>query len=248
MKAFEEKYTAWIDGRLEGAALSAFEQELARRAAATEAQADKADAAQLRKLLRHNLQAPVLTNSEFFSLQIRERIEAERAATRPAPSERAAWLGWFATPVTRLVGLGAAALFVVAALYYGMMPPRNNSASDTVARTSPAKPAEANVEVATATAPLAERRAGSNLMVLNDTPTPSPAPEDNIDDESPGFSAVVPDPAATHTTAVPLHYKNSNVNVLWINGLDYMPTVPDGQPASPPAASPASAPADPHHG
>ena len=52
MKTFEERYTAWIDGRLEGSALTAFEQELTRRAAAGEAQADRQDTQRLRALLR----------------------------------------------------------------------------------------------------------------------------------------------------------------------------------------------------
>jgi hypothetical protein len=254
MKTFEERYTAWIDGRLEGGALSAFEQELARRAAAAEAQADKADASRLRLLLRENLQAPALTNGEFFSLQVRERIEAERAAShRREPAERPSWLGWFAGPVTRLVGLGAAALFVAGALYYGMMPLHNATPPETAAlRTAPAARNAASgasgpaAEVpAVAAAPNAERRArsGDDLMAKNDTP----APED-IDDESPGFAARVPDPSTTSATATPLHYRDANVNVLWINGLDYMPNVPDSQPAAPPAAPPAVGSAAPHHG
>ena len=157
MKTFEERYTAWIDGRLEGTSLGAFEQELARRAAAAEAQADKADAGRLRLLLRANLQAPVLTNAEFFSLQIRERIEAERGASRRpqlAP-EASSWLAWFTGPVTRLVGLGAAALFVAGALYYGMMPPHAGMSGAMAARTRPgvrhAVSLEAPVAIAAAT-------------------------------------------------------------------------------------------------
>ncbi len=252
MKTFEERYTAWIDDRLEGGALGAFEQELARRAAAPEAQADKTDASRLGMLLRENLHAPALTNAEFFSLQIRERIENERAAARPAaPAAWAAWLGWFTGPMTRLVGLSAVALFVIGALYYGMMPQHTGApAAATVARTAPAPVNRGNapVQVAAATAGAEHgRRSGDNLMVKNDTPAPS----EDIDDESPGFAARVPDPATTSATATPLHYRDANVNVLWINGLDYMPTVPDGQAAASPAASPppgAPASANPHHG
>jgi hypothetical protein len=251
MKTFEERYTAWIDGRLEGGALGAFEQELSRRAAAAEAQADKTDASRLRRLLRENLQAPALTNAEFFSLQIRERIEAERAASRrPQAAERPFWLAWFAGPVTRVVGLGAAAVFVAGALYYGMMPSHTGAPAETAAavRATPAAAnspasASANVQVA-ANAPGADHgtRPGNELMAKNEPP-----PED-IDDESPGFAARVPDPATTNATATPLHYRDANVNVLWINGLDYMPNVPDGQPAAPAAASPSPGSAQPHHG
>jgi hypothetical protein len=252
MKTFEERYTAWIDDRLEGNALGGFEQELSRRAAATEAQADKADAGRLRSLLRANLQAPVLTNAEFFSLQIRERIEAERGASRrPEFSpEATSWLGWFTGPVTRFVGLGAAALFVAGALYYGMMPPHAGAPGATMVRAVPAirhdLGHEAAVAVAAATPPRAHQaRSGDDLMARNDVAAP-----DDIDDESPGFAARVPDPATTSATATPLHYKDANVNVLWINGLDYMPSVPaaaNGSPAPAPSAGP-DASMNPHHG
>ncbi len=117
MKTFEERYTAWIDGQLEGGALAAFEQELARRAEAGDAAAelDKADALQLRALLKEHLQAPALTNAEFFNHQMRERIDAEidRAAARREAAARPAWrLPAFAWPFLRLAGAGAACLFV----------------------------------------------------------------------------------------------------------------------------------------
>ena len=54
MKTFEERYTAWIDGQLEGGALTAFEQELTRRAAEGEAEADKAG----RRLPAHAVAGP----------------------------------------------------------------------------------------------------------------------------------------------------------------------------------------------
>ena len=73
---------------------------------------------------------------------------------------------------------------------------------------------------------------------------------DDIDDESPGFAARVPDPATTSATATPLHYKDANVNVLWINGLDYMPRVPDAAGGSPAPTQPEApgAAMNPHHG
>ena len=45
------------------------------------------------------------------------------------------------------------------------------------------------------------------------------------------------------TTATPLHFAKPDVNVIWINGLDYLPNVPgEGQAAQAPAASPTAAP------
>ena len=127
MKTFEERYTAWIDGQLTGDALTAFEQELARRAEAGDAAAevDKTAALQLRSLLKEHLQAPGLTNTEFFSHQMRERIDAEidKAAARREAAARPAWrLPAFAWPFARVAGAGVVALFVAGALYYGMVP------------------------------------------------------------------------------------------------------------------------------
>ena len=136
MKTFEERYTAWIDGQLEGGALTAFEQELARRAEAGDAEAagvDKADALQLRALLKEHLQAPVLTNAEFFNHQMRERIDAEctlAARRREAAARPAFRLPAFAWPFLRIAGVGAACLFVVGALYYGLAPSHPDSGQE----------------------------------------------------------------------------------------------------------------------
>ena len=137
MKTFEERYTAWIDGQLAGDALVAFEQELARRAEAGDAESaetDKAQALGLRALLKEHLRAPALTNTEFFSHQMRERIDAEidRAARRREAAARPAWqFPAFAWPFARLAGVGLACLFVAGALYYGMMPPHQNDTPKT---------------------------------------------------------------------------------------------------------------------
>lgn len=253
MKTFEERYTSWIDGGLEGGALTAFEQELVRRSAAAEARADKAAALQLRQLLREHLHAPGLANADFFSLQVRERLEAERgAAPRPEAGWNPGWLSWLAWPMARMAGLAAAGLFVAGALYYGMMPPQAGpSPTVAAARTAPAIPAAVNngggdARVAAASAPemAGHRRSGDDLLAKNETPAPAAV---EIDANPPDLAARVPDPA-TNTTATPLHYKDANVNVLWTNGLDYMPQVPEEQPASPPPDAPAPAPADAHHG
>ena len=93
MKTFEERYTAWIDGELEGNALVAFEQELACRATVSDAYADKADAMRLSSFLHDHLQSPALTNADFFNHQLRERIAGERAASQRANAERSSGRG-----------------------------------------------------------------------------------------------------------------------------------------------------------
>lgn len=240
MKTFEERYTAWIDHRLEGAALAAFEQELARRSGPDEARADRAEAGRLRSLLLEHLRAPELGNAEFFSLQVRQRIDAEREAAAPkAAAGGREWPALFAWPVTRLLGAGGACLFVAAALYYGLMPPRLGAPAPGLARSSASPlPARQATELAAAKPALPAwriPRPGDDLMARNDAPK-QPA----IDDPAPDLAATVPAAAGTSTTATPLHYKDQNVNVLWINGLDYMPTVPaaDVPPANGPGAAP----------
>src|SRR5213593_3013932 len=76
MKTFEEKWTAWVDGQLSGRELAEFETSLPNKAAA---QAEKAEARKLGKLLKNELGFQTLANEEFFSHQLRERIAQENA-------------------------------------------------------------------------------------------------------------------------------------------------------------------------
>ncbi len=99
MKTFEERYTAWLDGQLAGAELAAFEQELARRGEMGDAEADRADCGRLRLLLQAQLRAPELSNQDFFSLQVRQRIDADRQPSRAtSPAEGSALPGLFPWP------------------------------------------------------------------------------------------------------------------------------------------------------
>src|SRR6266705_5751287 len=82
MKTFEENWTAWLDGQLSGRELSEFEASLPDKAAA---EAEKAGARKLGELLKRELSARTLTNEEFFSHQLREKI----ARLREAPARRA---------------------------------------------------------------------------------------------------------------------------------------------------------------
>src|SRR5438132_271663 len=74
MKTFEEKWTAWLDGHLTGRELAEFEASLPDKAAA---ETERADAKKLSTLLKRELAAHALTNEEFFSHQVRERIARE---------------------------------------------------------------------------------------------------------------------------------------------------------------------------
>src|SRR3978361_1924190 len=81
MKPFEERYTAWIDGRLAGDELAEFERTLPDRATA---EADRAQARRCGEFLRRHAEAPALSNADFFSHQLMERLAAEERAGRPA--------------------------------------------------------------------------------------------------------------------------------------------------------------------
>src|ERR1700757_3656240 len=107
MKTFEEKWTAWLDDQLSGSELSEFEASLPDKAAA---QAEKAEAKKLGELLKRELSARPLTNEEFFSHQLRERIAQERDEQRRESVRRSPTSHWWTIP--RLLWAGAASLAV----------------------------------------------------------------------------------------------------------------------------------------
>ena len=110
MKTYEEKWTAWLDGQLSGSELIEFEASLPDLAAA---EAEKRDAHKLGAFLRQELGAPALSNEEFFSHQLHERIARETEGSASARGFRSSW--W---TVPRLVWSGATALalFVICAI------------------------------------------------------------------------------------------------------------------------------------
>ena len=239
MKTFEERYTAWIDGQLTGTALAAFEQELARRAEAGDAAAaetDKAAALQLRSLLKEHLQAPALGNTEFFSHQMRERIDAEvdkAAARREAAARPAFRFPAFVWPFARFAGVGVLCLFVAGALYYGMVP-AHPQANPQIASATPAPQQTPGDQVAVSSpapqpqAPGTGRAPDNALAMLQ----PSPTPVDLNDDIH-----VVPPTAGNTPSATSLHI--GNAGVIWVTNPPYLPNVPAAasSPTSAPAAS-----------
>ncbi len=234
MKTFEERYTAWIDGQLAGPALTSFELELSRRAAAGEARADKTDADRLHQLLTSHLRAPAMTNTEFFSHQLRERIEADRRTDeRRRESPRAGRRPLFAWSFGQLAGLGGAFVFVAAALYYGLMPtqPVSTDGGPRLVQQPAANVAPAtNDPTAREPSPVvpAQRGPAGDMQLAKASPTPPP-----IDAAAPAdIEKVQVTDQAKPTTATPLHYQKPDVNVIWINGLDYLKDVPSDSPAA----------------
>ena len=114
MTPFEEKFTAWVDGKLSGKELEAFEMELA---AHPEAGKDKEDMVRIGALLRSHPTVPRLTSPDFFNHQIMERIAAE-TPREPRPAEKGAFL-W---PLRRLVLAGGFCLAVAFVLFESLIP------------------------------------------------------------------------------------------------------------------------------
>src|SRR5437764_10016454 len=109
MKTFEEKWTAWVDDQLTGKELAEFETALPDKAAA---EAEKRAAKKLGTLLQRELRAQPLHNADFFSHQLRERIDREdRASSGGGDAGGSFW--W---PVRRLVWAGATSLAIFMAI------------------------------------------------------------------------------------------------------------------------------------
>jgi len=107
MKTFEEKWTAWLDDQLSGHELSEFEASLPDKAAA---ETEKAEARKLRELLKRELSAQPLTNEEFFSHQLREKITQKSRELPRAVAGQTATSRWWTIP--RLLWAGSASLAV----------------------------------------------------------------------------------------------------------------------------------------
>jgi len=111
MKTFEEKWTAWLDGKLSGRELSEFEASLPDKATA---EAEKADARKLSALLRRELGVSALTNEEFFSHQLRERI---RESSVPSGERDANPSTWWTIPRLLWTGTASLAVFLVLTVF-----------------------------------------------------------------------------------------------------------------------------------
>ncbi|HSS17875.1 MAG TPA: hypothetical protein VLQ29_12990 [Candidatus Dormibacteraeota bacterium] len=111
MKTFEEKWTAWLDGQLSGRELAEFEASLPDKVAA---EAEKADARRLGVFLKRELGAPALTNEEFFSHQLRDRI---RQSSAPSAQREAKASTWWTIPRLLWTGTASLAVFLVFTIF-----------------------------------------------------------------------------------------------------------------------------------
>jgi anti-sigma factor RsiW len=111
MKTFEENWTAWLDGQLSGRELSEFEASLPDKAAA---EAEKADTRKLGALLKSESGAPALTNEEFFSHQLRERI---RESSVPSAEREGKASTWWTIPRLLWTGTASLAVFLIFTIF-----------------------------------------------------------------------------------------------------------------------------------
>jgi anti-sigma factor RsiW len=167
MKTFEEKFTAWVDGRLNGTELAAFEREIESH---PDALAEKEDTLRLGSFLRANLSAPPLRNADFFNHQLLQQIQAsQQAAPRPAPRpafRRAFWT------LPRMAYSGVSLLLISTLLYFAAVPNTRREVRHN------------------------QQYVANVLKAHSDDPK---------------------------ITATSFHSKAENVNVLWLDGLDYLP-------------------------
>ena len=110
MKTFEEKWTAWVDDQLTGDELARFEASLPDKVAA---EAEKRAAQKLGTLLQRELALRPMQNADFFSHQLRERMEREEQEGSPAHGGGGFSIFW---PIRRLAYAGAASLAVFVAI------------------------------------------------------------------------------------------------------------------------------------
>jgi anti-sigma factor RsiW len=117
MKNFEEQYTAWMDGALEGAEKAEFEATLPDREAALR---ESAGWQSLRGLLRETMVPAPMPHGDFVNSQILNAIERE-AKVQPEQAR-----GWFTA--ARLSWAGAFLLLLATTLSVVML--RRDAASD----------------------------------------------------------------------------------------------------------------------
>ena len=142
MKTFEEQFTAWVDGKLEGPELTEFEKQLAEHPEAT---AEKEEALRLREFLRAHPTAPRLSNPDFFNHQLMRQIEADL----PNPAKKKPVASFWA--FGRLAWAGAVCLALGIAIYKTSVPTpaRSVPKSEYFAQVVEAWPSQPNISATT---------------------------------------------------------------------------------------------------
>ena len=101
----EDKWTAYLDGRLDARGEAAFEREH------PEAAAEKLATARIGQALRRHSRPPVLRNGEFFNQKILDEVAPQRQPSRSVRERAPLW------PLWRAALAGTCCLGAVAAIY-----------------------------------------------------------------------------------------------------------------------------------
>jgi len=165
MKTFEERLTAWVDGRLTGRELAAFERELqSHPESLAETEADR----ELGALLRANITSPPLRNADFFNIELLRQIESSQPSA-PVPAARPSPSFW---SLPRMAFAGVFLLLLSTLLYFAAVPNTNREVRQ-------------------------NQQYVSNIL--------------NARSDDPNI------------TATSFHSKEDDVNVVWLDGLSYIP-------------------------
>jgi hypothetical protein len=112
MKPFEERYTAWVDGLLEGEDREVFEREYPMLVGEREA------IGKLQGLIRQQFRAPALAHPDFFNAELRKQIECDQASQVRVTGRRR----WFGLPRFAWAGLSSAVAFLAVAVLMTVVP------------------------------------------------------------------------------------------------------------------------------
>jgi hypothetical protein len=109
---FEQKFTAWLDGKLDANDAGEFEREMKDRG--LDPAAEREQATRLSSLLRTHSTPPDMSNGDFFNHQLRHRITQDSSPVRRSSHS---WWTW-----PRLVLAGACSLAMAGALFTTLIP------------------------------------------------------------------------------------------------------------------------------
>ncbi len=112
---FEQRFTAWLDGKLSPEAAAEFEQEM--RSRGFDPELERAAGAKLGSFLRKHSKAPSLPHAQFFNHLLMRQIEGEATSREAEPSRKRSWWG-----IPWMAWAGAACLLIAAVLFKTLIP------------------------------------------------------------------------------------------------------------------------------
>jgi anti-sigma factor RsiW len=134
LTSFEEKLTAYVDGRLSETEAAAFEH------AHPEAVQERATVSRVTSALKRGSVAPALSNPEFFNRQVVRQITSAASANEAAPERQPSFFSLW-----RLVFGAAMCLLLAAGIYRGFVMENTPSAKPYLAQVLSVKTGDATL-------------------------------------------------------------------------------------------------------